>query len=262
MKESTYYFSHDNNAQNDPKILCLRSVHGWAGYGLYWALIELMHIEPLTCLKHGLISGASMVLHTPESELKTLIAYCIEIGLFVSNGEEFWSESLRRRKAEYRSIKQKLSDAGKKGAQARLKPPLSDPEAPLKQLNESKGKKSKGKKKEIQYSPEFEEFWSIYPKPLGRGKGDKERTFKMFKAIPDNRRNDFMTATENYKIETAKKNNEFVKNAQNFLAVWEDYIEGYVDPKDVIGSPEWMREKGHNHPDVVMWKTKNGIKAF
>lgn len=33
-------------------------------------------------------------------------------------------------------------------------------------------------------------------------------------------------------------------------------------PSSVIGSPEWMRAKGHNHPDVVMWKTKNGIKAF
>jgi len=42
MKE---YFSHDYNASNDPKIMALIYDHGAAGYGIYWVIIEMLHIE-------------------------------------------------------------------------------------------------------------------------------------------------------------------------------------------------------------------------
>ena len=41
MKD-TYYFSHDSNANQDPKILAMRSVYGWEGYGWYWLLVEML----------------------------------------------------------------------------------------------------------------------------------------------------------------------------------------------------------------------------
>jgi len=41
MKE-TFYFSHDNNAFNDDKILELRFDMGIEGYGLFWAVIEFL----------------------------------------------------------------------------------------------------------------------------------------------------------------------------------------------------------------------------
>ncbi|MFG6179738.1 Lin1244/Lin1753 domain-containing protein, partial [Halomonas sp. THAF12] len=40
--KNTYYFSHDGNARNDPKILSMRSVYGSEGYGWYWIIIEML----------------------------------------------------------------------------------------------------------------------------------------------------------------------------------------------------------------------------
>ena len=46
MKKEAYYFSHDANAKDDPKILQLRMHLGWEGYGLFWGLIELLRNQP------------------------------------------------------------------------------------------------------------------------------------------------------------------------------------------------------------------------
>lgn len=41
MGKDAYYFFHDSNARNDPKILAMRSVYGAEGYGWYWMIIEI-----------------------------------------------------------------------------------------------------------------------------------------------------------------------------------------------------------------------------
>ena len=45
MKDA-YYFPHDANAHNDPNIIKLLYKHCWAGYGLYWSIIEKLRNEP------------------------------------------------------------------------------------------------------------------------------------------------------------------------------------------------------------------------
>ena len=45
-EKDAYYFPHDCNARNDPKILALRSVFGAEGYGVYWMLIEIRREQP------------------------------------------------------------------------------------------------------------------------------------------------------------------------------------------------------------------------
>ena len=40
-EKDAYFFSHDCNARNDPKILALRSVYGAEGYGV----LSLIHIS-------------------------------------------------------------------------------------------------------------------------------------------------------------------------------------------------------------------------
>ena len=39
------YFPHDSNARNDIKLIKLRSKYGYEGYGVYFALIELLFSE-------------------------------------------------------------------------------------------------------------------------------------------------------------------------------------------------------------------------
>lgn len=43
MRRKYNQFSHANNARYDSRLIALRSRHGWLGYGLYWALLELLN---------------------------------------------------------------------------------------------------------------------------------------------------------------------------------------------------------------------------
>ena len=123
MTKNAYYFSHDSNARHDEKILMLRAEHGWEGYGIYWALIEMMFESTDTALSHGKLAGISLSLSTDIAVLSAVIDTCIAEGLFTSDTEIFWSDSLRRRKSKFTEKSERLrkqkSEAGKKGAAAR-----------------------------------------------------------------------------------------------------------------------------------------------
>jgi hypothetical protein len=43
VAKDTFYFPHDFNATNDPKLVRLISSCGMEGLGMYWALIEILH---------------------------------------------------------------------------------------------------------------------------------------------------------------------------------------------------------------------------
>ena len=118
MKEA-YYFSHDTNARNDEKILCLRADYGITGYGAFWVLIEMMFENQNTQLSHNHVKGIAYSLNMEVELLTNIINSCIEYGLFVSDGDNFWSESLRTRKGTYINKREKKVEAGLKSAEAR-----------------------------------------------------------------------------------------------------------------------------------------------
>ena len=99
----------------------LRSEHKWEGYGVYWVLIEMMFESESTSLQHKNLKGIAEAYNIPLSKLEAIINTAMEEKLFVSNGEEFWSESLRNRKNNMEYIKLKQSEAGKKAMQNRYK---------------------------------------------------------------------------------------------------------------------------------------------
>lgn len=51
MKKNTFYFDHDYNAQNDPKIEKMICEKGNSAYGVFWRLIERLAQEPNHKLK-------------------------------------------------------------------------------------------------------------------------------------------------------------------------------------------------------------------
>lgn len=115
MSKEAYYFSHDANARQDEKILMLRADHGWEGYGIYWALIEMMFENTDTALHHNKTKGISVSYNIDITLLEGVINTCITEDLFVSDGVKFWSETLKRRKGKFQELKEKKSAAGKKG---------------------------------------------------------------------------------------------------------------------------------------------------
>lgn len=127
--KTAYYFSHDCNARNDEKILMLRAEYGWLGYGLFWALIEMMFENTETSIRHNSVKGIAMGYNIDITVLQSVINTAITEGLFVSDGDTFWSESLRLRKQTLVDSRKKWSEAGKKGMEVRWgKPAKAEPE--------------------------------------------------------------------------------------------------------------------------------------
>ena len=154
MKKEAYYFSHDANARQDEKILMLRAEHGWEGYGIFWALVEMMFESSDTKLHHNKIRGIAVSYNIDITLLQSVINTCVTEELFVSDSVVFWSETLKRRKEKYRDIKAKKSEAGKIGMAKRWSNQgsdntvITDDNSVITKNNkgkESKGKESKGK---------------------------------------------------------------------------------------------------------------------
>jgi len=159
MGKDAYYFSHDSNARNDPKISALINDFGIEAYGIFWAMIEILSeqkeykLEKFPKLYEALAKQCSS---EAQAMLKLIQAMIYDYNLLVEDDKYIWSESLLRRMAEKDKRREKLSEAGKKGGnksaakrkneeinQAMIKPGLSHDKATLKQVKESKVKESK-----------------------------------------------------------------------------------------------------------------------
>lgn len=152
MKQ-TFYFTHDYNAQNDPKIIKLRMKHGWKGYGIFWALIELLSQEENSKLPKDYDSISFQL----REETKLIKAIIEDFNLFVNDDTFFYSKRLIEHKNKRKEISEQRAKAGKKGG-------LSNSKANAKQLlskvesKSSKVKESKVKENKINSIPDFSEF--------------------------------------------------------------------------------------------------------
>lgn len=143
MAKEAYYFSHDCNAQDDPKIMALTDDLKMEGYGAYWSLIEKLRQDENYKLPLSVISSFSKRWRINKDKLDAIIT---SYGLFSCDENLFWSESLIRRM----SLR---SEKGKKGAEARWgianAMPKNANASPSNALKESKGNESKGNEKKV-----------------------------------------------------------------------------------------------------------------
>lgn len=99
--KDAYYFSHDSNARNDPKILAMRSKYGYEGYGWFWALVEMMREQnnlKLPMQPQCMWNAYALQLQCDVDAVHKFVEDCInEFKLFTADGEFFWSESLLKR---------------------------------------------------------------------------------------------------------------------------------------------------------------------
>lgn len=122
-KNNTYYFSHDCNAQSDVKLIRVKKELCWAGYGLYWALIERLRCEDSYSLPFA-VDALAYDLRADEEVIERLIT---DFGLFEVDTQSgaFYSPSLIRRMGVYDEKAENLSkvrsEAAKKGNEKRWK---------------------------------------------------------------------------------------------------------------------------------------------
>lgn len=121
-EKDAYFFSHDCNARNDPKILALRSVYGAEGYGVYFMLVEILREQPeyrLSVNKY-IWNTLAMQMQVEASHLEQIINDCCtefaENGstLLVNDGEYLYSASLLRRMGKVDDISNLRREAARK----------------------------------------------------------------------------------------------------------------------------------------------------
>ena len=121
MKD-TYYFSHDYNPTNDPKIQALMGEFGGLGYGFYWRVVEMLHEDELhrLPLKQYIYLALAKQLVTSVEQINSMVNYCISIcELFKSDNDFFWSERVMRNINKRTELSNKRSKAGKMSAEMR-----------------------------------------------------------------------------------------------------------------------------------------------
>lgn len=170
MAKDTYYFSHDVNASNDPKIIVMKELCGVISYAWWWILIEQLAaqeeyklpMDKITFTGLGIAFGMKQNeanASSNEAKLSTakqaeafVILLINECELLETDGEFFWSPSLLRRnllrKKKQEEISKKRSESGRLGglksgkARSKTKQLLEANEA--NEANEAKGKERKG----------------------------------------------------------------------------------------------------------------------
>jgi hypothetical protein len=144
MKKDAYYFSHDSNARNDPKILKLRVKHGMRGYGCFWSIIEMLRDQSNYKLKCDFDSIAFSINESSEI-IESII---MDFGLFkVEKSGFFYSTSLMERMKYKEEISKKASQSAKarwdKKRNANAMRTHSEPNANAMQVKESKVNENK-----------------------------------------------------------------------------------------------------------------------
>lgn len=98
--QSRNYFSHDYNARHDPKIVKLVQNEGWEGYGIFWAIIEILY-EQGGKVDYN-IDYLSTLLNTEKNKIERILN---NYELFVNDNGKLTSLSLKKRMEQLNNIK-------------------------------------------------------------------------------------------------------------------------------------------------------------
>lgn len=269
MTKDAFWFSHDSNARYDKKILAMRSGYGFEGYGWYWAIIEMLRDEKdyrLNLSQKYFFQVMAKELDTTPEKAESFVLECIEdFGLFVSDGTEFWSESLIRRMEKKDEIREKRSRAGRKGAKARwehaddmantsqthsntnAEAMANDSYKKTRQLQQDKTKEKEEKTTTNNGSRSF----SLSPSLLLK---DLQATYFSQFQNPDKTWSEVLDLIEQYNAEIVMwAMDEAVKKNKTFLG----YVKGILQNKQESREPEKPKKRdGPNWPPEELEKLR------
>ncbi len=176
--KDAYYFSHDSNALNDPNICDMRADYGMEGYGIYWAIIEMLRDQADYRLKLCKCNAIAMRTNCDKKMIEEFVHDCInKYELLSSDDEYFWSDSLLRRM-------QKLDDKSEKARQAAMKrwDDKHGADAMQTQCKRNAIKTEHNITEHTNGDAEnlFEELWQQYPRKKGKGQISDSKKKKLY----------------------------------------------------------------------------------
>lgn len=112
MKD-TFYFQHDYNARNDPKLQEVLIEHGATGLGVFWCIIEQLY-EQGGQLSLRSCKSIAFALHVDCKVVESVVQ---DFDLFKTDGTSFWSNSVIARLDRRKEV----SERRRKAAESRWK---------------------------------------------------------------------------------------------------------------------------------------------
>lgn len=145
------YFSHDYDSREDEKIIDLMGEHGWAGYGLFWGLIELLY-------KNGgkMRTQYKRIAFALNSHPDTIEQIVEEFGLFQIKNDFYSSKSVNKRIKE-RKRKSEVASANAYKRWNKENAIAMQPQCNSNAIKERKVKESKVKESKEDNRPTIEE---------------------------------------------------------------------------------------------------------
>lgn len=115
MAKDPYYFTHDANASQDPKIMAMMKKHTVAGYGMFWIIIERLRNETGYKIadKDYNWDALAMQMQCTSSEVKEFVEYCTSLDLFVKDDGFFYSPALLKRMIHLDHVREQRVRAAK-----------------------------------------------------------------------------------------------------------------------------------------------------
>jgi hypothetical protein len=205
-KKDAYYFSHDANAQDDPKCMVLIDQLGMEGYGIFWALVEKLRAEKEYKLPLMTLESFARRWGTSKEKVNTVVK---NFGLFVIENDEFFYSQRLKFSMELKSEKATISInarwAKNKGLEIDtnvLPTNTSVIRNDTIKVKESKVKESKDSFSEMlspyiqELNSEYDNFFSYWTEKNSRGKErwESEKFFDISRRI-----NTWMQRSSNFK---------------------------------------------------------------
>lgn len=120
-KKESYWFSHDSDAANNPRLVALIDKYGFEGYGRWWRLLERLRscdgyrYDTGTAFAWAVL-GKDLMLTAAEAE--AFVHDCINyFGVLQYDGQYLWSDSLLDRMEFWEKKREVLRERGRKGGE-------------------------------------------------------------------------------------------------------------------------------------------------
>lgn len=115
----TFYFPHEYNAKDDPKCERLIWEMGMEGYGIFWALLEVLRIQPDYTYP---LANIPIIAYKYRADVDKMRRVVLDFDLFtIVEDKIFFSNGLLNRMRPMDARRQKLSEAGNRGNEKRWK---------------------------------------------------------------------------------------------------------------------------------------------
>ena len=237
------YFSHDEGARNDPKLVEVLMTLGHEGKSIYWDLVEMLY-EQGGYLMLSQCKSYAFALRTDCDLIKKLVN---DFGLFTTDGDKFWSETGLRRLALRNSKSEKAKESaakrwGNSERNANALPTHSEGNAiKVKEIKEKKpyadsaAPSSAGSVLKADKELDFISFWLAYHGDLPK-RSSKADAKKQWLALSAATRALILTGLEAHRAEATRNGPDYLPYATTFLGQqrwkWETF--GTISPTNKI----------------------------